>query len=136
MAGIGPAFSGFHDELIELEAVNAFKPLVTLANVPAGSYWVTATFDAFNGNASGVNEVTMACVLKAEGTTDTKHFKLGDNTNPETSALTVAMQLVHRFSGASNSIVLECNGFGIGKISIDNTKITAVQVSSVTNTGI
>ncbi len=134
--GIGPAFSASHDAKVFLEVVGGLQTVTALPNLPAGSYSITATFAGFNGNTSGTNQVDMLCVLEAGTDSDTRHFVLADNKSGEDPNVPVALQLVHQFAGAGNSVTLKCNDFAVSEITIENIKITAIQVSAVTNTGV
>src|ERR1700691_2818921 len=124
-AGAGPAFSAFHDPDVALTKPG-LQPVVSLSNVPAGDYWEVATFEGFNASGSAVD---VECVLNSFGDSDTKHFLLQANGGSNVDDESVSMQVVHVFSGASNTVTLECNPFGVSGLEIGHIKITAVRVS-------
>jgi hypothetical protein len=134
-AGIGPAFSVFHDAAVEWEQTSELRPVLSLTGIPAGSYWITATFAGFNANTGHSSQVDVNCVLSAGGDSDDKHFDLGDDAlaEGENNNVPVAMQLVHQFTGASGVAELECNNFGQKNITLEDIKITAIQISAITN---
>lgn len=131
--GPSNAFSAFHDAAITLAGVSGQQTISSLTNIPAGAAWVLATFDAFNGTASTVD---MNCQISAGGDSDTKRFILQPNGGTNVDNVAVALQVVHVFASGGNSATLSCNDFGLSAIEVQDIKITAVQVGSVSNVGI
>jgi hypothetical protein len=132
-AGIGPAFSVFHEASIEWEQTSELRPVLSLTGIPAGSYWITATFGGFNVNTGHTSKVDASCTLSAGADSDIKHFDLGDNELSEDGNADVAMQLVHQFTAAGGVATLECDNFAVKGISLEDIKITAIQISAITN---
>ena len=132
-AGIGPAFSVSHEASIEWEQTSELRPVLSLTGIPAGSYWITATFAGFNANTGHSSGVDVHCALSAGADSDNKHFDLGDNEPGEDANADVAMQLVHQFAAAGGLATLECNNFAVKGISLEDIKITAIAVAAITN---
>ncbi|HEY8639089.1 MAG TPA: hypothetical protein VIL53_01135 [Solirubrobacterales bacterium] len=120
------AFSTFHDDLISFP--NGLAPIGMLAIPKAGSYVINAKMEAFDG-AIG-DSTADACTLTAGGDVDTQGFDVTGSCSDDQE--TVALQLVHTFT-APASVVLSCSDGGVGAVSAKNTKITAVQVDSLSN---
>jgi hypothetical protein len=122
------AFSTFHNDPIAFP--NSLGTIGTL-NIPkAGSYVVNAKL--WSGNLSATNSNSNRCTLTADADSDTTAFdNLGNATDDSES---VALQVVHTFD-APGSVVLACTDTGLGDTQAFDTKITAVQVADLTNTG-
>jgi hypothetical protein len=126
------AFSTFHDDAISMpDALDAAgNPIATL-NIPqAGSYVIMAKLQAFNAslNASPSDH----CTLTAGGDVDQQFFDVDsagvDDQEP------VPLQVVHTFD-SPGSVDLRCTDLGGGLVQAEFTRITAIQVAHVTNTG-
>ncbi|HXR28157.1 MAG TPA: hypothetical protein VN772_01170 [Solirubrobacteraceae bacterium] len=129
-AGMGPAFSVFHNVGInEITSTEAGNPTVvaTLGNIPAAKYVILAKLYVFD--ATGV-PVKVICKLVAEGDTDQVVNDLG-------SSLEVApfpLQVVHQFNSTGSATVACYLGAFATKVYADYIRITAIQVSALTNT--
>jgi hypothetical protein len=122
------AFSTFHDGGIDMPS--SVGTIGTL-NIPkAGSYVINAKLWALD--VSATNATSGECTLSAGADSDTTKFDALGNSTDDTES--VALQLVHTFS-APGSVVLACTDNGIGDMQAFDTKITAVQVAELTNTG-
>lgn len=110
------------------------QTLLTLSNLPAGDYWIVGTLN-FDNNASSGQD-TPDCQLAAGGDTDHKRFTVEPNSNPGANDMAISMQVVHTFSEASNSAAISCNDFARSSMTVENMKITAIQVGNITNTGV
>jgi hypothetical protein len=74
------------------------------------------------------------CQLVAGTDSDESRTMLEGNSGVVVAGATVALNVVHEFSGAG-AVDFKCNGFGVN-VSIDNIKITAIKVGNLTNSGI
>lgn len=122
-AGVGPAYSVFKDAEVETTEGNPVT-VATLSGLPPGSYWVVATSQLFSRI-----RIEITCTLAAGADTDTKRVFLAGGNSGIDSAVT--LQVVHTFAGAG-SATLQC--VSPDESSAMRTKITAIRVSSVTNT--
>jgi hypothetical protein len=132
--GPSNAYSVFHDAGIELESISGMQTLITLSSLPAGAYWILATLNYDNNAVSGQD--TPDCELVAGANSDHKRFTVEPNSNPGANDMAISMQVVHTFSEPSNSAIVSCNDFSRSSMVVENLKITAVRVSTVTNTGV
>ena len=129
--GPSAAFSTYHDPAVPLPNFDneEYNPVLSLNDLPAGDYWITASLQATNPFEV---EITVQCILAAGGDSDVRDFDLYNETD-ETE--TGVMQVVHRFDEEGESATVECTDFNdpIG-ITISHIKITAIQVGELTNT--
>ncbi len=126
---LAQAYSGFHDNAITMP--NSLAPIATL-NIPAaGSYVINAKLSAHN--SSSTDTLNAKCTLTAGGDFDTMPFDVDGETVDDDEA--VAMQVVHKFT-SPGAVTLRCTDNGIGDVNANFTKITAVQVTSLSNVGI
>jgi hypothetical protein len=122
------AFSTFHNDGIDMPSSSG---TIGTLNIPkAGSYVVNAKLWALD--VSATNATSGECTLTAGADSDATHFDALGNSTDDTES--VALQLAHTFS-APGSVVLACADAGIGAMQAFDTKITAVQVAELTNTG-
>jgi Collagen triple helix repeat (20 copies) len=135
-AGIGPAFSAYHDGSVSITGTEADKATVvaTLGNLPAGKYVINAKLYTFDSQTS--EDITV-CRLVAEGDSDedVAHTSSSASAGYADSIGTFPLQVVHQFNGTGSASV-ECYvSAGEAKfIYANHTKITAIQVSALTNT--
>jgi hypothetical protein len=122
------AFSTFHDAGIDIP--DAFGTIGTLSVDTPGNYVIDAKLVAFDSTAGNI--ITGNCTLTAGGDVDTTDFDvLGD---PSDDRETVVLRLAHTFD-APGAVVLACqDNIGAETAQALNTRITAVQVRSLTNT--
>jgi hypothetical protein len=107
------------------------QTVATLSNLPAGSYTIVATFDAFNFASSAVS---VDCQLTGGTDTDEEHFLLQKNGGENADDETATLQLLHTYTASSNDATVACNAFGV-EVHFEGIKITAIQVGSITSTG-
>jgi hypothetical protein len=132
-AGIGPAFRAFHEGPVQITSTDAGKPttVATLSNLPAGQYAINAKLYVFDTNTT---EDVIICRLSAEGDTDdvVGRISSGKSDGYADSIGVYPLQVVHQFT-STGSAVLACSG--VSKLAYANhMTITAIQVSSLTNT--
>ncbi len=94
--------------------------------LPAGSYVVTATFRAFSRADETVAPI---CGLRAGNDRDERQFNVLRGSNEM-----VSMQVAPTLATAG-TVDLRCTDFGLGVSAID-TRITAVQVGSLSKVGL
>ncbi len=111
-------------------AAPASMSTIATLNVPQiGNYVIFAKLWMFdNVNTSVLTD----CTLVAGSDTDESRTMLEGNSGVVVAGATVALNVVHDFTTAG-SVALRCNGFGIN-VSINNIKITAIRVGTLTNT--
>jgi len=128
-AGPSDAYSGFKNGPVA--APSSLSTIATL-NIPqAGKYVIFAKLWMFDN----VNTAVLTdCTLVAGSDTDESRTMLEGNSGTVVAGATVALNVVHEFSGAG-AVALNCNGFGVS-ISINNIKITAIKVANLTNSGL
>jgi hypothetical protein len=133
---LGPSnvFSSFHEAAITLESLSGQQTFSSLPNIPPGSFWVLATFDAVN--ATGAATVDLACELHAGVDVDIKQFRLQPEGPTAANNMAVALQVVHSFAGPGNTVTLSCNTFGVKPIEVRHIRITALQSAAIANTGV
>ncbi|HEY1450886.1 MAG TPA: hypothetical protein VGF47_08025 [Solirubrobacteraceae bacterium] len=124
-AGIGPAFATFHDGEIEVTSTEESKStVVATLNVPAGDYAIFGKLYV-SSNKTGTTSVFCRLAAATDTDDDLTHIELG-----ETEA--EALQVVHTFAGAG---LVRIGCWGVSKeVSISHIKITAIQVSALTDT--
>jgi len=105
---------------------NGFNTLLTLPNLPAGSYLVIAKGWFHHGGASG--EQYGQCGLIAGGDTD---LTVATLVSPN-DGIPATWTLVTTFAGASNSVVLSCDD-GTNQVTLNDAKITAIRLDSEVN---
>lgn len=127
--GPSDAFSAYKDGPVALPAT--LSTIATL-NVPsAGNYVIFAKawlFDTVN------TAVLVDCQLIAEGDSDQTRTMLEGNSGTVVAGAGIAFNVVHEFP-AAGVVDLKCNGLGVA-ISAYQIKITAIEVGSLTNTGL
>ena len=121
------AVSTFHDAAINIP--DSSGTIGTL-NVPkAGAYVISAKLVAFDSTANNVT--SGRCTLQAGADVDTVDFDVTGSSTDDTEM--VALQLAHTF-GSPGSVVLACqDGTASATGQALNTRITAVQVRSLSN---
>lgn len=137
--GIGPAFSAFHDGSVEVtgNASNKATVIATLSKLPAGKYAINAKLYTFDENAT--SEDVVICQLIAEGDTDEDVSRTSSGTKAgfADSIGVFPLQVVHQFNGTGSASVVCFVSSGETKLIFANhTKITAIQVSALTNTSV
>jgi hypothetical protein len=121
------AYSTYHDAAVSLST--SVATLMTLHLPVAGSYVINAkTQVRYTGSSRGWGE----CVLVAGADFDTSLTSVLPGPAPEAVAM-LPLQVVHTFS-APGTAVLRCSGSGTD-VTAAKTKITAVSVTALTNTG-
>lgn len=136
--GIGPAFSAFHDGSVEITSNEANKQtsVATLDGLPAGKYVINAKLYTFDEN---VTEDVVICRLAAEGDSDEVITRTSSSAKAgfADSIATFPLQIVHQFNSTGSATVSCYVSSGEHKLIFANhTKITAIQVSALTNTGV
>lgn len=137
--GIGPAFSAFHDASVEITGTESktATTVATLGKLPAGKYVINAKLYTFDENATS-EEVTN-CQLAAEGDTDEDfaHTSSSAKAGYADGIGVFPLQVVHQFNGTGSAVVRCYVSSGEHKdVFANHTKITAIQVSALTNTGV
>jgi hypothetical protein len=128
------AFSTFHDGDLHMpDTLNSVNnPIGSLSIPHPGSYVIIATLAAYNkDNTNLETNHDSECVLAAGGDSDTK------TTDPLVHlhrAPSLTLQVVHSFDSAG-PVTLSCTDNGHGDVRAQNTKITAIQVNNLTNSG-
>jgi hypothetical protein len=130
--GIGPAFGAFRDGNVNITSTNSTTPTVvaTLTGLPAGSYAIQAKTVLDDENATPEDDVT--CDLTAGGDFDQDFFYMDFKQTGDVFRTEAALQVLHTFS-SGGSAQLTCYGAIGTLLTADHTKITAVQVSAITN---
>jgi len=130
---IGPSNAyGFSEENGPTLKTSGLQTVATLSSLPAGSYSIVATFDAFNFDSSAV--VDLDCQLMAGTDTGQEHFLVQKNGGENADDETATLQVLHTYTASSNDATVACNAFGV-EVHFEDIKITAIQVGSITNTG-
>ncbi len=124
--GQGPGYSAFNNATVTLTATD--QDIATLQVPAAGSYAINAKLLAYGGTSS--TSVVAQCTLTAGGDTDSSTAQIAGASGHIRS--TVPLQVVHIFTGPGTAVVT-CNDGGDSGQVLD-TKITAVQLTSLTNT--
>ena len=137
--GIGPAFSAFHDGSVEITSNDSASPtnVATLSSLPAGKYVVNAKLYTYDTNSA--SEDIVICRLSAGGDSDeiVTHTSSSAKAGYADSIATFPLQVVHQFNGTGSVSVACYFSTGANKsVYANHTKITAIQVSSLTNTGV
>jgi hypothetical protein len=137
--GIGPAFSAFHDASVEITSNDSTNPtqVATLSGLPAGKYVVNAKLYTYDTNAT--SEDIVICRLSAGGDSDeiVTHTSSSSKAGYGESIATFPLQLVHQFNSTGSVSVACYFSTGADKdVFANHTKITAIQVSALTNTGV
>jgi len=129
---IGPSNAyGFSEEEGPTLKTSGLQTVATLSSLPAGSYSIVATFDAFNFDSSAVD---LDCQLTAGTDTGQEHFLVQKNGGENADDETATLQVLHTYTASSNDATVACNAFGV-EVHFEGIKITAIQVGSITNTG-
>jgi len=128
-AGIGPALGAFHNGSVLVTSTEPGNPTVvgTLGKIPAGSYVIIAKLYVFDGAGSSVKVV---CKLLAEADGDQVINDLSGS--DEIGAF--PLQLVHQFNSTGAATVTCYLAPSVPTVYANYIKITAIQVSSLTNT--
>jgi hypothetical protein len=111
---------------------NTGTTVATLPGLTAGNWVIQAK--AWADTASGFQRA-VTCVLAAEGDSDTMQTRLDTSSGVVTRAA-FALQVVHK-AIATFSVTLFCSNDGSGSfniIGINDIKITAIKVETLTNT--
>jgi Collagen triple helix repeat (20 copies) len=119
---------------IDLKAKSEDQTVATLANLPTGSYLVSAK--ATIENQDELEGLAIKCFLRAGGESDEASaslakFSISEPDNLATLPLTVS----HTF-GSTGTVTLACNdlGHGHGLVVVSQAKISAVQVQELAQT--
>jgi hypothetical protein len=133
-AGPVSVYAGFHDAAIFVP----FSPVTTLSSlsVPAGTYAVSAKAWVVSFAGAGNSAVVCQLVLPS-GDFDSQEVDLQDG-SVGTQAVrngSMALQSVGTWA-ATGPVKLNCVNNGGGNTEIKMVKITAVKLTSLTNTGI
>ncbi len=127
------AFNGFHNSGIAMpNSLGAgANPIATLAVTKPGTYIILATLQ---GNQQGTVGDLAQCVLAAGGNSDESDVNVPATGSHEAQ---MAMQTTHTFSAAGNA-TLSCTDLGNtnSNIQAQNIRITAIQVATLTSSGI
>jgi hypothetical protein len=123
------AFSTWHNSELHMPdtLTAAGNPMGTLVIPHAGNYVVNATLEVRYVNQSG-SAAHAHCVLSAGADSDTKYWEFYAQYE------NAALQVVHSFD-SEGSVELACTDAGLNDVVISQTKITAVQVNNLTNSG-
>lgn len=123
------ALSIFHNDVIDMP--NTFGTIGTLSVPTPGSYVIDAKLVALDSTAGNVTNGR--CTLTAGGDVDTTDFDVLGNSTDDTEMVT--LQVAHTF-GAPGSVMLACqDGTASDIASALYTRITAIQVRSLSNVG-
>jgi len=121
------AFSTFHFDAIDMP--NTFGTIGTLSIPTAGSYVIDAKFTALDSTAGNITNGR--CTLTAGGDVDESDFDALGNATDDTEM--VVLQVAHTFD-APGAAVLACqDGTAADIASALYTRITAIQVRSLSN---
>lgn len=102
------------------------------APLPAGSYVILAKLQVSNDD--NANSARPFCTLTAGLDTDTGEPGTSNNTTSDDTAV-ATLTLTHTFS-APGTVTLECTDGGALTISLEDVRITAIQVATVTTKAI
>ncbi|MDJ0663579.1 MAG: S-layer homology domain-containing protein [Acidimicrobiia bacterium] len=114
--------SVWHDNALTVTGGSGYAPLLTLESIPAGSYIFIAKTH-FQGGAS---QGAVTCRLAAGADYD----QLSATLEPY-HHVPATMTVVHTFASSGNTVELGCNASTSPRL--NNTKITAIEVNSLTN---
>jgi hypothetical protein len=121
------AFSTYHFDAIDMP--DTYGTIGTLSIPTAGSFVIVAKFTALDGSATNVTNGR--CTLTAGGDVDESDFDALGNSTDDTEQ--VALQVAHTFA-APGAAVLACqDGTASATGQALYTRITAIQVKSLTN---
>lgn len=123
------AFSTSHFDAIDMP--DTFGTIGTLSVPTAGSYVIDAKLTALDSTAGNVNDGR--CTLTAGGDVDESDFDVTSSPSDDTEM--VSLQVAHTFA-APGAAVLACQDGTPGQIGDAlYTRITAIQVRSLSNVG-
>jgi hypothetical protein len=105
--------------------------VATLANLPAGSYVVSAKTELTSPSAGSTD---VACTLRAEGDSDTGDAFIGGGTSATFFAM-IPLTLTHTFSGVG-AVTLSCAKDLAATANVNNTKIVAIKVGTETHSAV
>jgi hypothetical protein len=134
--GQGPAFGAFRDGSVEITSTSSSAPTViaTLTGLPAGAYSIQAKTVVDDENAV---EDLLTCTLTAGADFDVDELWMSRAQIGDVFRSVFALQVLHTFAAAGGSAQVTClASANKTAITADHTKITAVQVSSITNKGV
>ncbi len=114
-------YSVFHDAAIAIPGAT----ILTLANIPAGSYVFIGKTTFNNATASSSSA---SCKLIAGGQFDQVRATVAPH-----NWVPASFTVVNTFAGNGNSVTLECAGFS--GVTANDTKITAIEVNALSNNG-
>lgn len=123
--GQGPGYAVFNNNGVEVSDY-AYHTVATLTIPVAGPYALTAKVNPTSGAAAAHS---VACELDASSDSDSSGAEVPPTGWP---GATIALQLVHQFT-AGGTAVLRCDAVG-ADAQFGNAKITAIQLTSLTNT--
>jgi hypothetical protein len=122
------AFSTSHFDAIDIP--DSAGTIATLDIPSAGAYVITAKFTGLGATAGGIADAR--CTLTAGGDVDNSDFDVLGNGSDDTEQ--VVLQVAHDFD-VPGSAVLACADNDAGDIADAlYTRVTAIQVKSLTNT--
>lgn len=105
---------------------NGYSTLLTLPDLPAGSYLIIAKGWFINGGAGGSQFAR--CNLVAESDWDET---IATVANPS-DAIPATWTVVHTFTAASNIVELQCDDLTY-QVMLNDAKITAIRLDSIVN---
>jgi hypothetical protein len=120
-SSVGSAYSVYKDE-IGPEAITGLPITLTLPNLPAGSYAISAKI--ILDDRLGLH-VTYTCTLAAGGDSDQAMVEMP-------ALATLPLQIVHTFPSNGGQAVLTCSG-GDSYSFAKRAKITAIRVATLSN---
>jgi hypothetical protein len=123
------AYAGFLDGPIAAPA--SLATVGTLVIPKPGSYVIFAKLWLFDNVNTGV---LVDCTLSAGGDSDDTRTTLEGNSGTVVNGAAISLNVVHTFA-AAGSAALKCNAFGVN-VSINDIKMTAIRVDSLSNTGL
>ncbi len=125
-AGASAGLYDAHEGPFNLKTEAGDQTIATLANVPAGSYILSAKVSVRN---KGVGTFRAVCTLTAGTDSDQAAAYLGETGTPGETE-TLSLLLSHTFSTTGN-VALACNDQGLAA-EASNADISAVQVQTLT----
>ncbi|NNC41499.1 MAG: S-layer homology domain-containing protein [Acidimicrobiia bacterium] len=114
-------YSVFHDAAVAIPGAT----ILTLANIPAGSYVFIGKTTFNNATASSSSA---SCKLMAGAQFDQVRATVAPH-----NWVPASFTVVNTFTTNGNSVTLECVGFS--GVTANDTKITAIEVNALANTG-
>lgn len=123
--------SGFNDGPVRIQ--QTLSPVGAIS-VPRGN-WVLNAKLYLENVSQPLDEVRVGCQLQAGGDFDFSATTLG-SANGILNSDTVAMQVVHTFTDASNEVVVSCGSTGQNAADAYMIKISGIKVGRLSNVGL